>query len=161
MPIQLARRKDASYALQFTSDQVPNPDSRSLLSNQLDPFGMRRLGVLWRAGDEDRLTITHAYRLLASSLADDRRVRVEISDDEMSDVAARATPSGGHHLGAARMSSSAAHGVVDSDLRVRGTRGLYVASAAVFPTSGTANPTLTIVALSLRLAEFLVKLIGT
>ncbi len=58
-----------------------------------------------------------------------------------------------HHAGTTRMHRSAAEGVVDADLKVHGVANLYVAGASVFPTSGVANPTLTIVALSLRLAR--------
>ena len=46
-------------------------------------------------------------------------------------------------------------GVVDADCRVHGIDNLYVAGSSVFPTSGAANPTLTIVALALRLADHL------
>ena len=54
-----------------------------------------------------------------------------------------------------RMHADPRHGVVDADLRVHGVRNLYAAGASVFPTAGFANPTLTIVALSLRLADVL------
>ena len=47
-------------------------------------------------------------------------------------------------------------GVVDRDNRVFGVDNLYVSGACTFPTSGTANPTLTVVALTLRLADHLV-----
>ena len=47
------------------------------------------------------------------------------------------------------------HGVVDADGRVHGTHNLFIAGASVFPTAGFANPTLTIVALALRLADHL------
>jgi choline dehydrogenase-like flavoprotein len=53
------------------------------------------------------------------------------------------------------MGSSPREGVVDSDCRVYGMRNLFIASSAVFPTSGFANPTLTIVALAIRLADHL------
>ena len=51
-------------------------------------------------------------------------------------------------------------GVVDRDCRVFGVPNLFVASASVFPTGGTANPTLTIVALSIRLAEHLRRMLS-
>jgi choline dehydrogenase-like flavoprotein len=59
----------------------------------------------------------------------------------------------GHHMGTTRMSETPRTGVVDADCRVHGMANLYIASSAVFPTSGFANPTLTILALSLRLAD--------
>ena len=62
---------------------------------------------------------------------------------------------GGHHIGTARMGSDPRSSVVDSDCRVHGVENLYVASSATFPTSSQANPTLTVVALALRLAAHL------
>ncbi|HTH15324.1 MAG TPA: GMC family oxidoreductase, partial [Magnetospirillum sp.] len=62
---------------------------------------------------------------------------------------------GGHHMGTLRMAEDEVHGVVDRNCRVFGMDNLYVAGSAVFPTSSHANPTLTLVALSARLAEHL------
>jgi choline dehydrogenase-like flavoprotein len=59
----------------------------------------------------------------------------------------------GHHMGTTRMSSDPRSGVVDADCRVHGMANLFVASSSVFPTSGFANPTLTILALALRIAD--------
>ena len=64
-----------------------------------------------------------------------------------------------HQLGTARMHRDPSGGVVDSDCRVHTVPNLYVAGGAVFPTGGYANPTLTIVALSLRLADHLKHLL--
>jgi choline dehydrogenase-like flavoprotein len=47
--------------------------------------------------------------------------------------------------------------VADADCRVHGTSNLYVAGASVFPTSGHANPTMNLVALTLRLADHLTE----
>jgi choline dehydrogenase-like flavoprotein len=67
-----------------------------------------------------------------------------------------------HHLGATRMHPDPTKGVVDADCRVHGVRNLYVAGSSVFPTYGCSNPTLTVVALALRLADHLNKqLAGT
>lgn len=60
-----------------------------------------------------------------------------------------------HHMGGTRMAQTIQHGVVDADCRVFGQGNLYIAGSSVFPTSGQANPTLTIVQLALRLAEHL------
>ena len=60
-----------------------------------------------------------------------------------------------HHIGTTRMAASPRDGVVDGNCRVHGTANLYVAGSSVFPTAGNANPTLTIVALALRLGDHL------
>jgi choline dehydrogenase-like flavoprotein len=68
---------------------------------------------------------------------------------------------GHHHMGTTRMSADPAHGVVDADCRVHGVANFYVAGGSVFATSGSANPTLTIVALALRLARHLEDRLAT
>ena len=65
------------------------------------------------------------------------------------------TLGGPHHLGTTRMGQSPSAGVVDSDCKVYGIRNLYIAGGSVFPTSGYAPPTLTVIALSFRLADHL------
>ena len=65
-----------------------------------------------------------------------------------------------HHLGTTRMHTDPTMGVVDADCRVHGVRNLYVAGSSVFPTYGCSNPTLTVVALALRLADHLKKQLG-
>jgi choline dehydrogenase-like flavoprotein len=67
----------------------------------------------------------------------------------------------GHHMGTTRMHPDPRHGVVDTNCRVHGIDNLYVAGSSVFPTSGSGTPTITIVALALRLAEFLSQQIHT
>jgi choline dehydrogenase-like flavoprotein len=62
---------------------------------------------------------------------------------------------GWHHMGTTRMSADPGSGVVDADCRVHGVDNLYVAGSSVFPTSGYANPTLTLVALAVRLGRHL------
>lgn len=57
-----------------------------------------------------------------------------------------------HHLGTTRMGTDPAESVVGPDLRAHDLSNLYVSSSSVFPTGGAANPTLTIAALTLRLA---------
>jgi choline dehydrogenase-like flavoprotein len=53
------------------------------------------------------------------------------------------------------MHSDPRQGVVDPDSKVHDIDNLYVAGSSVFPTGGSANPTLTLVALTLRLADHL------
>ena len=62
---------------------------------------------------------------------------------------------GRHHIGTTRMAEDPTHGVVDRNCQVHGVDNLFIAGSSVFPTAGHANPTLTIVALALRLADHL------
>lgn len=60
-----------------------------------------------------------------------------------------------HHLGTTRMGLTPDESVVDPDSRVHGIDNLWVTGGSVFPTGGYANPTLTLIALALRLADSL------
>jgi choline dehydrogenase-like flavoprotein len=80
---------------------------------------------------------------------------VEFDDQRLEDLVAASRPVGGHHMGTTRMSRHPSGGVVDERCAVHGLPNLYACSAAVFPTCGYANPTLTVVALAIRLAAHL------
>ena len=67
---------------------------------------------------------------------------------------------GNHHLGTTRMSDDPKQGVVDADGQVHGVGNLYVAGSSVFPTYGASNPTLNLMALTLRLADHLKKVMA-
>lgn len=134
-------------------EQAPNPDSRVSLSTERDPLGLPRIRLDWRLTDQDRVSFfTHLQSLaLEFGALGLGRMQQIVSD------AAWPEPIGGgsHHMGTTRMSDDPKQGVVDRHCRVHGLSNLYVAGSSVFPTSGVANPTLTIVALTLRLADHL------
>jgi choline dehydrogenase-like flavoprotein len=86
--------------------------------------------------------------------------RLEFDEAALEQALGRSVPLGGHHIGTMRMAASPREGVVDRNCAVFELPNLFVASSAVFCTSGHANPTLTIVALALRLAEHLKSVAG-
>jgi choline dehydrogenase-like flavoprotein len=139
------------------AEQVPNPDSRVTLEEELDQVGVPRARVEWRLADLDRRTLSAAASVLGAEfdrlglgrLRSDRWITGPDRDWALyvHDVF--------HHAGTTRMARDPSAGVTDSDCRVHGIANLYVAGSSVFPTSGHANPTLTIVALALRLADWL------
>jgi choline dehydrogenase-like flavoprotein len=154
-PSIIIRSKANLYSLDFHAEQQPNPNSRVTLSEELDPLRMARIKIDWRytAGDVD--TVRGALQLLAGDI---RRSGVGSFEYDPASVEAEMTrygAYGGHHMGTARMGSDPRSSVVDSDCRVHGIDNLYIAGAATFPTSSQANPTLTVVALALRLAAHL------
>jgi choline dehydrogenase-like flavoprotein len=138
------------------TEQRPDPASRITLAERTDRLGVPLARVDWRVGDDERRTIVRIadmvswalgraglpQPILANWVAEKR-----LADAVLIDMA--------HMLGATRMSEHPSSGVVDSNCRVHGVRGLYVAGGSVFPTGDHANPTLMILALAIRLADTL------
>lgn len=144
------------YPLDFNAEQAPNPDSRLLLAKENDRFGVPFADVDWRMADVDVTSIANTHRLMNDELQRSGVAHLEFGGRDLeSHIREVATPVGGHHLGATRMGDDPRTSVVDADLRVHGVTNLFVASGSVFPTCGHANPTLTIIALALRLADHL------
>jgi choline dehydrogenase-like flavoprotein len=135
----------------------PNADSRLTLSDHRDALGMPRIRLNWQLSPLDKWSIRRSQELLGARLETAGIGTVEpeewvLSDD---DRWGGTLHGGHHHLGTARMSDDPATGVVDRDGRVHGIDNLFVSDSAAFPTSGYANPMLTIVALALRTAGHL------
>ena len=97
------------------------------------------------------------YHLLGREMGRTNTGRVQIRDWLLSDD--KTWPSfmsgGWHHMGTTRMSADPKQGVVDANCKVHGLANLYISSCGVYPTAGGVNPTLTLLALSLRLADHL------
>ena len=132
------------------AEQSPNWNSRISLIDEEDFTGMRRLKLNYQRLDRDRSSVKKSIQYLASELGRCGlgRVRIEYHDDP--DFYLKPDD---HHMGTTRMHVDPKLGVVDSNCMVHGFGNLYVAGGSVFPSSGFANPTFTIVALALRLAD--------
>jgi len=148
------------YPLDFNAEQVPNPESRVSLSNERDALGLQRLTIDWRMTEQDTSSIVQSHSILQKAVVDSGIGQLEFFDPDMDAAARRSVPVGGHHIGTARMSDDPRSGVVDASCRLHSVPNVYVAGSAVFPTCGQANPTLTIVALAIRLADHLKRLRG-
>lgn len=147
----------------FMTEQLPNPDSRVELSVQKrDRYGYPVARVDWKLTKEDANSFGRTLDLVMDSLNKHSDVQ-SIRKDDVGDWLESLT-SAAHHLGTARMGSSAAEGVVDENLKVFGTKNVWVCDGSVFPTAGSVNPSLTICALGHRLANHLLsetsKLLG-
>jgi choline dehydrogenase-like flavoprotein len=141
-------------------EQAPNPQSRVRLGDERDALGMPRVVLEWRLSPIDKRSLRRGHRILARELARAGlgRLQLMLSEDDMEwpeDLAV-----GSHHMGTTRMHADPRQGVVDAQCRVHGVANLYVAGSSVFPTSGAANPTLTLVALAVRLADHLKEQMG-
>jgi choline dehydrogenase-like flavoprotein len=136
-------------------EQAPNRDSRVTLDASRDPLGLRRVRVDWRLTDLDRHTYRTLTRLTGDRLAESCEGRFEPEPwavDADLPVAVHGTA---HHMGTTRMATTPRQGVVDPAGNVFGVGNLHVAGSSVFPTSGWAFPTFTLIALSLRLGDHL------
>lgn len=143
------------FSLEVHSEQMPNRESRIMLTSDKDALDMPRLKVHWRYSPLDIRTVDEGLKLLQAELAAWGGGRLDYTSEEVEHCMLRDGVWGGHHIGTVRMSKHVADGVVNIDCRVHGLENLYIASSGVFPTSGQANPTLTIVAMTLRLADYL------
>jgi choline dehydrogenase-like flavoprotein len=150
------------WDVQVTPGQSPNPSSRVTLGTERDALGMRRAVLDWRLNELDRLSVVESVRALGQALGQTGSGRAQLAEWLRGD--GFELPGGhfvgNHHMGTTRMSAAARDGVVDSDCRVHGVDNLFVAGSSVFPSCGCANPTLTIVALAVRLAAHLSALSG-
>lgn len=147
----------ARYRIRNFMEMAPDPSNRVTLGTGRDRWGMRLPRVCHIPGDLDRRSMAAVHRVLAeeAAAAGWGRLREPLMPDQHPwpiDFDAS------HHLGGTRMGSDPATSVVDADGRVHGCPNVYVAGSSTFPTSGNANPTYTILALSLRLADHLTRI---
>lgn len=150
------RRTDGArtvLVLRAQAEQAPNRDSRVTLGSRRDAFGQPVVRLDWRSAASDRASIRASQELLDASLRAAGLGHVEgMLGDERPPLLFEGNF---HHLGTTRMHADPKQGVVDPACRVHGVANLYAAGSSVFPTFGCSNPTLTLVALALRLADHL------
>ncbi len=164
-PWLLNKMGTSDIALVVRAEQAPNPLSRVLLSSDIDAIGLPRAVLDWKT---TALDVESVAGLVAALGRETERLGLGKVEPEAwladpgkawhTDPLISAHPIGGyHHIGTTRMSHDPRHGVTDREGRVHGIDNLYVAGSSLFPTSGWANPTLTIVALALRTADAIAR----
>ena len=159
IPGYFMRNRARRYGLSYHSEQSPRADSRVSLSDARDAVGAPRLRIDLRFHREDAEAVVRAHERLADWFERTGVARIEYRQPIEKNVGAvvKRMSHGTHQIGTARMGATRAEGVVDGDLCCFDAPNLYVASSAVFPTSGQANPTLSIVAFAARLANHLAQ----
>ncbi|MYH41092.1 MAG: GMC family oxidoreductase [Chloroflexi bacterium] len=140
-----------AFDVELQTELAPDPENRLTLSADVrDELGMPRASLRWRWGELELASVRRTGRLLATELDTAGVGRLEIPPPgERPEL----TSPSSHQMGTTRMHDDPARGVVDGAGRVHGVPNLWVSGASTFPTGGYANPTLTIVALALRLAD--------
>jgi choline dehydrogenase-like flavoprotein len=153
----LLRNRDGRYALHYHAEQEPNPESRVVLSDGNDSFGLRRVAIDLRFTEGDAASVVRAHRVLDSALRSrgvGHLVYWYPQNELQSAVMAQASD-GFHQVGTTRMGHDPTCSVVDSNLKTHDVDNLHIASSSVFPTTGQANSTYLAVALAVRLAHHL------
>ena len=146
-------------ATYFMAEHMPNPESRITLdAANVDALGVPKVRLDWVYTGRDLDNLEAGVNALAQVLGESNTGRVcwPVPRNEW---LAGFSPSR-HHMGATRMSVNRDDGVVNANCRVHGLDNLYIASVSVFPTSGIANPSLTLVALAMRLSDHLKRDLG-
>lgn len=135
-------------------EQIPNPNNRVTLTRDVDEFGIPRAHLHWTLDDLEERTYRRGLELVVEAF-DQYAPGLKDSRMEYTDPWTDKVEGCWHHIGTTRMSEDPSKGVVNADCQVHGVANLYTAGSSVFPTGGATSPTLTIVALGLRLAEHL------
>ena len=140
------------------TEQCPIAESRVELLGERDELGVPKVRLNWLLGEQTARSIRVSAELLARALGAELRGRAHLSVSETAPWN-DAYPAD-HHMGTTRMSEDPHEGVVDPHCRVHGIENLFVAGSSVFPTGGASTPTLTIVALAIRLADRLLEVLS-
>ena len=158
LPSISLENKNNVYNLHFDAEQAPNPESRVMLGEDRDSLGVPRLRVDWKTTSADIESVVRSFKLLKREFA---ASGVATMLAEESEVAKFQCGVGSHHYGTTRMAEDSSRGVVDSNCCVFGTDNLFITSSSTFPTASFANPTMTIVAFGIRVADHVKKLCAT
>jgi len=134
----------------------PNKDSRLILAKDCDPLGLPRVILDWRLTPLVERTLQVTQETIVKEL---KSIGIECFVQGPGGPKANQAVSDPrwvwHHMGTTRMSDDPNDGVVDPNCRVHGMKNLYIAGSSVFPTCSTDMPTLTVIALAHRLADYL------
>jgi choline dehydrogenase-like flavoprotein len=147
---RFVRPRTQAFVIGYRGEQLPSRENRITLGAKRDQLGIPKACLQWRVSTQDLANVVRAQECLAEAF---RAHDVELFRPEGARGWRLAISGGAHHMGATRMHRDPMLGVVDQDCRVHGTGNLYVAGSSVFPRGGWAPPTLTIVALAVRLAH--------
>lgn len=144
-----------SYALHYHAEQAPNWNSTITLSDETDAHGLRRACITLKWSKQDIESIIRAHEVLDKALQEHGigKLTYRYPLTALKQAVREQAVDGFHQIGTLRMAADPSNGVTDSFGRLYGTSNFYVASSAIFPTSGQANPTLALVALTIRQAQ--------
>ena len=148
--------RSAAFRLRVHCEQEPLSASRISLSAERDAVGLLRTRLDWRISHAELETIRRFVQLARTALARVAEVTPHPALARQDSAFRNHCEDSFHHMGGMRMHADPGKGVVTPELKLHGTRNCFICSSAVFPTSGYSNPTHTLLALAVRLADHLV-----
>jgi len=150
--LQANERRFVTFEVLYFTEQAPNPNNRVMLSAQRDRLGRRKVQLHYRCwGDMEISSIRRAQEIITEEIA--RAGLGQLQTKRDGELPQMQGPGAHHHMGTTRMHTDSNQGVVNENCQVHGISNLFIAGSSVFPTGGFANPTLTIIALAIKLAD--------
>lgn len=149
-----------AYQLFTRMEQAPNPNSRVTIDTETDALGMPRAKLNWELTPLEKHSLRMINTIIGQEVGRASMGRVKLYDylqDEKDESWPSFTGGGWHHMGTTRMSDDPKQGVVDANCKIHGIANLHVAGSSCYVTAGAVNPTLTLIALTLRLSDHLKK----
>ncbi|BBC24292.1 GMC oxidoreductase [Pseudanabaena sp. ABRG5-3] len=151
------KQRFSQFEIFYQIEQAPNPNNRVMLGAERDFLGQNKLEIHWRLNPIDIQNAIRVQEIWAEEFDKAGLGKLQFADKfEDWKFENRAMH---HHMGTTRINNDPKQGVVDANCKIHGISNLFVAGSSVFPTAGYSNPTLTIIALSLRLADHIKTLI--
>jgi choline dehydrogenase-like flavoprotein len=149
--LRYEKQRFSQFEVFYQIEQAPDPSNRVRLSAERDRLGQQKVELHWRLNPID---IQNALRVQEIWAEEFHKAGLgELAFGRSPREWQVENPAMHHHMGATRMHLDPQQGVVDDNCKVHNMANLFIAGSSVFPTAGYANPTLTIIALSLRLAD--------
>ena len=142
------------FELDLRAEQRPLRRSRITLTDETDALGVPRMEFAWHVSEADFEHMRRSLQHIAAAFGELGIGRLWYPNNPYEKWLEQLR-GGAHHMGTTRMSARPEKGVVDADCKVHGVDNLYVGGSSIYPSVGAANPTLTLVALAIRLADHL------
>ncbi len=134
--------------IHYQGEQVPNFNSSINLINEKDVYNQKKIEINWNLNDKDYDTINHFTKIFHQKFKNHQYLSFKENNEKLVTDAS-------HHMGTTRMSLNNNDGVVDKNCKFHNIKNLFISGNSVLRTSGSSNPGLTNMALSIRLGEYI------
>jgi len=148
----LQRFSGKNYLVRPSFEMIPDPNNRVTLSDERDSINQLRASLQFRFSSDEKESVSKSLAILGKELG-------ATGFEKGAERLINRPKFYSHHMGTTRMHDNPRQGVVDRNCRVHGISNLFIAGSSVFPTGSAAAPTLTIVALAVRLADYVKEII--